>query len=234
MTKKQKKKNPSRSYNTLFTGRRVDWSALPEGVSVNIVPLNKKGQALVRPPAAQGDGTQSLFFADGTEYEVRVTNDSGRRLAFLIQIDGRPVTFAPLMMRKNKATRIIKGFSLRREAVPQPDGSDPHQPRAYTRTELESFVARRTDAHGPTNPDIGKVLVAFMEVRFVNGKDGPHDNTIRQAKPLRGSARPNVLTTSGGARSVHVGYHAGYGRRPIPKLPGPVTLIGWTIYDSTS
>jgi hypothetical protein len=199
----------------------------PDGIEVDICPDRKRGalQKFV-------DGKRCVFFADGTGYTIYIKNNNPTKIAVLVSIDGRNVTFAAPMIVRDNSHKTIKGFILKREI--EPAGADRG---ATIQNDIEGFVARKQapTTIGPLNPALGEIKITFVKVRFINDGNKQHKpKSWELSRADQGRARPNVLVTTGGplSKSKNVLTHGG---RFIADRKGkPIRVCGWTICEASA
>lgn len=198
----------------------------PDGVTVNFVPVRDHNDdddaaALVTPDK---HGWLGVHFAPGTEYRIDLENHLPKHIAFMVYIDDRPVTAAPLIMRA-KSRRDLEGFTMHRERLPGGRGE--------TVTEIEKFVARRPSAAGPRNKALGTVKIVFLGTRMINAPHGEHKLQTDNVHRAPQGSRPGVLVTTGGPVHQRWGQHAG-GPRCIPCPNKRIGYPRYTIYEDKS
>ncbi len=257
----------------------------PDGVQFDIVPISDSGGSggggggggsgggggghgsgggVQAGRALDKDGRPAVWFKQDQPYFLQVENNfrdengKARHIAFMVWVDGRPVSAAPLMVRPG-SVRKIHGFLLSRERVPMED------PLAAPRTVsvLEDFVARRpTDAaaaaanaadddaaddddghhhcrhhqDGALDFQVGQVRVEFDLARSFRAPHSEHrhfhvGNLPAPLRQLR-SSPPGVLETRDGPRREHKGSHAG-SHRVVPEGDWRLGSVGITIYERT-
>jgi hypothetical protein len=158
----------------------------------------------------------------GTTYSVIVTNDSDKRIAVRVVVDGDNATLNPVVVR-SKSTRAIRGFM---EEWSAEEDVDQEGCICYRTVSIESMF--RATAPNPDadfdDQQIGTIMFEFFRVKFVRCTPGSHNSRRLSSTPggPRGNAREGVLqTVRGDDRTLRSGSHSGSLRKPMADLRRP-------------
>lgn len=181
----------------------------PKGIQVDIETTSG------RAPQGITNGIRSVFFDDGTQYKIVITNDTNnrKRVAVEVTVDGSPVRLTPLLVG---AGRKILGFTEERSTT---EDVQKGELRYQISEKVRPFVAKKpslTASTAAADRNIGKIEFKFFAVKIVNAKEGSRNRShVRQPETtgLQGVALPGVLRTSKGPTQNTNGVHSDGGRR---------------------
>jgi hypothetical protein len=195
-------------------------NALPAGISVDLTPISGDD-----PEAHQfehPDFGRAVRFSVGTQYKIEIKNDSTKKIAVKVQVDGQMVQRPPFQVRRS-SNRTIHGFSEHRVVQ-----------GGQITTETSPFIAELPPAgtrDAGVDSSIGNITFEFFAVKWVRSDEGNVRRewlSPRQARVAR--AREGVLQTSRGQQhETHTGSHGLSNAKPLPDVTKQLGVYSITI-----
>ena len=209
----------------------VNAHEFPSNIDIGIIETGAEGGRAQETFTEYG---RSVHFADQTQYEIEVTSNRGRMVAFNVTIDGRLATPTPKLLSSGaRRARVLKGFEERKtEETPGVHSSS---------TKGRCFVARKPNRNTDERVDreVGTIRFEFYEVKYVNRQplSGRRRRRNRNfpastSQHSQASARTGVLQTNNGPAFSGGGCHVHRGermplcdyKRPLENSPCDITI----------